>query len=104
MARTKLNFDNPLLNNEPTVKKAGRPRKEGIVRNESGGNSSQEGLSEEVRRFSLVCKKSSVEALKDYAYTERKSIKQAFDDIIDDYIRRYKKNNQLLDRKTGQPK
>ena len=107
MARAKLNFDNPLLNNEPTVKKVGRPRKEGILRNENGGNSSQEGLPEEVRRFSLICKTSNVEDLKDYAFTKRISIKQAFDDIMEDFFRKYRKNpnnEPLLDRKTGKPK
>lgn len=93
----KLNINNPLFaDSEPTPqaaespqkKKNGRPRKNDVVR-ESG---SQQGLTEEYTRATFIMKVETLDALKDYAYTNRISIKDAITDIIDSFIKEYEAN------------
>lgn len=107
MATKRIEYDNPLFRtysdesgNSEQERKKGRPRKDGIIRNESGGNSSQEGLTEEYTRFSVICKVNNVKDLKDYAFTKRLTIREATDEIIESFFERYKsdpKNEKLLD-------
>lgn len=103
MAQKKLSFDNPLLaTSDPTEKKnpPGRPRKAGLIRNEDGGQSSQEGMTEDLMRFSVICKVSNVNNLKDYAFTKRITIKDAMDEILEAFFTEYRnnpKNEKLLD-------
>ena len=98
MARSKLNFDNPLLSgnaaeSEPTEKAtSGRPRRTDIIHNEDGGNSAQEGLPAEYTRFSVICKVSNVKDLRDYAYTKRISVKTAMDEILESFFQEYRSN------------
>lgn len=111
MAEKKLNFDNPLLKDygeptaeEPMRRKRGRPRKDGMNRNPDGGNSTREGLPIGSTRFSVISKDENIKNLKDYAYTKRITIKDAFNEIIEDFFKRYKKNpknEQLLDHTGG---
>ena len=107
MARSKLTFENPLISTgaeekkkEPTErKKPGRPRNKELVR---GGV--QDCLPPEYTRFALICKTANVKDLKDYAYTRRISIKDAFDEIVEKFFkdyRRNKKNEPLLDHTGG---
>ena len=109
MARSKLNFNNPLLSgsaaeaaeSEPTVrKKAGRPRREDLVRD----NSTQDGLPTEYTRFSVICKAKNVKDLKDYAYTKRITLKDAVDEVVESFFRDYRSNpdnEALLDHTRG---
>ena len=106
MARSKLNFDNPLLNgnaaeSKPTEKrKPGRPRQDDLVRD----NSSQEGLPADYTRFSVICKTENVKNLKDYAYTKRITLKESFDEIIEKFFQDYRSNpnnEELLDHTRG---
>ena len=104
MAQKTLGFDNVLLRNkvnEETGKRGpGRPRKEGLVRNLEGGNSTQEGLSPEFTRFSAICKVKNIKDLKDYAFTKRITIREAVDDILEEFFAAYRsnpKNEKLLD-------
>lgn len=109
MAKSKLDFNNPLLSpaavgtlsgqeeREPTEKrkKWAANRKPGIIRNEDGGNSSQEGLTADYTRFSCICKVENVQRVKDYAYTQRIPIKKAMDQIIESFFDNY--TGDLLD-------
>lgn len=100
----KLNMNNPLFETtaepeevKPQAKKMGRPRKTDIVRD----NSVQEGLTADLTRATFIMKVETLDALKDYAYTERITIKDAITDIIDGFIKDYKENpnNKLLSHK-----
>ncbi len=83
-------------------KKRGRPQKEDIVR----GNSVQEGLTEEYTRATFIMRVDLVEKLKNYAYTERLSMKDAVNKLIGEALakeekRLAKQGAELLDRKGG---
>ena len=104
MSRTILN-NNPLFNtgNEDEQKQPeatketkgkGRHRNDDIV----SDNSKQEGLTADFTRATFILKVDTLNALKDYAYTERKSLKDAINEILDDFINDYKKKNELLKR------
>lgn len=114
MARSKLNFDDPLLTGaaapeapealekkkEPTAKKIGRPRRDDLIRN----HSAQDGLTEDYTRFSCICKVANLKDLKDYAYTKRIPVKEAIDEIIEFFFDAYRsdpKNEKLLDHTRG---
>lgn len=92
MANNKLG-SNPLewINQEAPAeeKKVGRPRKDTIVR----GNSVQENLPEEWTRATFIVKVDLLEKLKDYAYTDRKSLKDVINEMLEDYLA--DKNNLL---------
>lgn len=115
MAKTRLKIDNVLfsgsdIESEPTEgtaqettgrKRPGRKPNPAIIHNENGGQSSQEGLTAEYTRFSVIAKVSNVDDLRNYAYTKRLAIKDAMDQIIEDFFIRYRSdptNEPLLDR------
>lgn len=56
----------------------GRPKKDDIVR----GVSAQEGLTAEYTRTTFIINVALLEWVKDYAYTERISLKDAFNGIL----------------------
>ena len=106
----KVGINNPLFNTEPQQEaqeveqatpqknKTGRPRNTDIVRD----NSVQAGLTEEFTRATFIMKVETLDALKDYAFTKRISIKEAITDIIDSFIEDYKAdpdNEPLLPHK-----
>ena len=123
MARSKLNWDSPLLEGaatpeeqeaqetpkapgkaekkkEPTAKKIGRPRRGDLIRD----HSSQAGLTEDYTRFSCICKVANLKDLKDYAYTKRIPTRDAIDEIIEFFFKAYRgnpKNEKLLDHTMG---
>lgn len=129
MAKSKLNFNNPLLSpaavgslpeaaqdpgkekSEPAQdpapeererkkkKKGGAARIPNRIRNENGGNSTQEGLAPENTRFSCICKVENVKRVKDYAYTNRITIMQAMNEIIESFFEDYE--GDLLDYRKG---
>lgn len=92
MANNKLGSD-PLewINQETPAeeKKVGRPRKNNIVR----GNSVQENLPEEWTRATFIVKVDLLEKLKDYSYTDRRSLKDIINEMLEDYLA--DKNNLL---------
>lgn len=102
---SKLDIENVLfdaMQEEPTEKRGkGRPRKEGLIRTEDGGPSIQAGLPPELRRFTVICKVKTWKFLKDYAFTKRITLRDALDDIVEDFAARYEKNPKnepILDR------
>lgn len=83
-------------------RKRGRPKKDTIVR----GNSIQEGLTEEYTRATFIMRVDLVEKLKNYAYTERMSMKEAVNKIIGEALEREemrleKQGLKILDRNGG---
>ena len=83
-------------------KKRGRPQKDNLVR----GNSVQEGLPEEYTRATFIMRVDLVEKLKNYAYTERLSMKEAVNKLINEALEREEKRlnkqgKEILDRKRG---
>lgn len=76
----------------PEAKKLGRPRNERIVRD----NPRQEGLTADYTRATFIVKVDYVETLKDYAYTERLSLKDVINDILGDYIEKNIDKSKLL--------
>ena len=101
----KLSFNNPLMESyeESTTRKS-RRRNPDLIRNEDGGNASQEGLTADYTRFSVICKVKNVKMLKDYAYTKRITVKQAMDEVIEKFFDDYNsnpKNEKLLDHTRG---
>lgn len=112
MGKSKLDFNNPLLSaaavgtlsgqeqKEPTGRKRKGPaRKADVVRNDDGGNSAQEGLNPANTRFSCICKVENVKKVKDYAYTNRITIMQAMNEIIETFFDDYA--GDLLDHSEG---
>lgn len=100
--------NNPLFPQEKAeepvkeAKRRGRPQKADIVR----GNSVQEGLTEEYTRATFIMRVDLVEKLKNYAYTERLSMKEAVNKIIGEALEREEKRlakqgAEILDRKGG---
>ena len=66
----------------PSDKATGRPRKPDIIR---GGV--QDGLPPTETRASFIMKLETLNGLKDVAYTDRVTIKEALDMIITDYLK-----------------
>lgn len=101
MAKKNFLESNPLFNNPEEEKRGkGRPRKEDLVRNEEGGNSAQEGLSEAYTRATFILRVDQLNDLKDYAYTNRITIKEALESAIAAFIDNYKENGgELLSHK-----
>ncbi len=99
--------NNPLFNaleEQPTTgrRRRGRPKKDDIVR----GNSVQEGLTEEYTRATFILKVELVEKIKDYAYTERLTMKEAANKLLSEALEREEKRlakegAEILDRKGG---
>jgi hypothetical protein len=88
--------DSALFNAPESVKKpAGRPTNPDIIRTPG----TQEGLTADYSRATFILKVSTLANLKDYAYTERLSMKEAINGIIDKYIADYKKKNTLLHKR-----
>ena len=91
--------NNPLFNNSEEItpvqqekRPVGRPKSEHIVR----GNSVQEGLTEEYTRATFIVRCDLLDKLKDYAYTERESLKDVVNNVLEDFL---KDKNDLLQRK-----
>lgn len=83
-------------------KRVGRPRKAEIVRD----NSVQEGLTEEYTRATFILEVELLERFKNYAYTQRLSMKnainKAFTEFLDSEEKRLAKQGiKILDRKGG---
>ena len=83
-------------------KSQGRPKNDNLVR----GNSVQEGLTEDYTRATFILKVETLNKLKDYAYTERLSIKDAINEILERALEAEekkldKKGEKLLDHKGG---
>ena len=112
MARTNGLGSNPLLNTETfdvdkeraelgikepdeTRKTKGRPKKDDLVRD----NSVQEGLTKDWTRATFIMNVDTLDKLKNYAYTERLSLKEAVDDILKDFLDDYQKTHELLKHK-----
>ena len=96
MAQKTLDFDNPLMK-----KKTGRPRKPGVLHTDEGAPTVQNGLPADLRRFTVILKTENCETLKNYAYTQRIPIKDALNEILEDFFTRYRKNpnnEPILDR------
>lgn len=83
----------------PIKPKMGRPRKEGLVRD----NSAQEGLAPDCTRASFILKVEALKFVRDYAYTRRVSIKDALTEIIEHFEQDYKSDpkNELLEDPKG---
>ncbi len=86
--------NNPLFNmnkeseaepiKEPEKEKAGkgRPRNPDLVR----GVSVQEGLTEDYTRATFIVRRDLLDQLKDYAYTERLSLKDAINEALEGFL------------------
>ena len=56
--------------------------------------SSQEGLPEQWTRATFIVREDLLKNLKDYAYTERKTIKEVVNEMIEDYL----KDKDIIER------
>lgn len=75
-------FDN-MMNTpiQEEKRSVGRPKEEGIQREGAG-----KGLPEDWQRYTLIVNKNTLQNLKDYAWYERISIKEAVDNILSEYL------------------
>lgn len=80
------------VGNEEKKARGGRPRNENIVR--EGGAS--QGLEPDYMRATFIIKKESLQLIKDYAYTERMSIKDALQEMVDYFFDNAYDPNELL--------
>lgn len=95
MAKERFNVEDSKLfsaQTEPEKKKVGRPRNERLVRD----NSLQEGLPPEYTRATFIIEKELLDTLKDYAYTERMSIKRVMNEVIRDFVENKVDKKKLL--------
>ena len=67
---------------DPTGEKRGRPPKKDIIR----GKGVQAGLTEEWTRATFILRCDQLEKLKDYAYTERITLKEAVEAALDQFL------------------
>lgn len=94
--------NNPLFTPAPEIETTspetpsrGRPKKDNIIR-----EGSQAGLTEEFTRATFIVNVNLLEEVKNYAYTERLSMKDAINKLLGSSLESYKKNGgKLLDRK-----
>jgi len=84
-------FDAP----ESLKNKTGRPRNDRIIRD----NSVQDGLPPELARATFIAEVELLEKLKDYAYTERLTLKEVFNNMLREYIDTHVDEKTLLHRK-----
>ena len=80
----------------------GRPRDPKVLRKEDGAPSVQVGLPSHLRRFTAIVEMDNYNDLLDYAYTHRITIKDALNEIMEDFFTRYRKNSKnepLLDHR-----
>lgn len=103
MAKKNFLQDNPLFSTDteqqPTQeekkseepKRRGRPRNNELLRD----NSTQDGLTQDYTRATFILKVETLNALKDYAYTNRITIKDAVEEIISAFFDNY--DGELLD-------
>lgn len=75
--------NNPLFGEEEEKPKVGRPQ---TLKREYT-KSSQEGLPEQWTRATFIVREDLLKKLKDYAYTERKTIKDVINEIVEDYLK-----------------
>ena len=99
--KEKFNLDASALFSTPeeeapktAKKKIGRPKSDNIVRD----NSVQEGLPAELTRATLIVEVDIIEKLKDYAYTERISLKDVVNKALKDFADREIDDKKLLRR------
>ncbi len=64
-------------------RKPGRP----VTNTRDTSKSSQEGLPEGWTRASFILKEETLEKLKDYAYTDRKQIKEVITEALDSFLK-----------------
>ncbi len=78
----------PVKEEEP--KGVGRPQ---TIRRDYD-KSSQEGLPEEWTRATFILREDLLKKLKDYAYTERKTIKDTVNEMVEEYL----KDKEIIER------
>lgn len=95
--------NNPLFTPEQEAEiirqdgKKGRPKKDDIIR-----QGAQAGLTADYTRATFIVNVELLEEVKNYAYTERLSMKDAVNKLLSDSLEAWKKNGgELLDRKGG---
>jgi hypothetical protein len=85
--------DKPKVKESPgTLRKPGRP----ITNRRDITKSSQEGLPEGWTRASFIIREDILEKLKDYAYTDRKQIKEVVTEALETYL----KNKKIIKRRS----
>lgn len=90
--------DNPLFaeqRQQEHKKKIGRPKKAGVVRD----NSVQEGLTADYTRATFIVRVDLLERLKDYVYTERTSLKEEINEILEEALKEREKKLEKEGRK-----
>lgn len=70
---------------------AGRPR----TLNREIDKTSQEGLQENWTRYTVILREDLLEKLKDYAWTDRRSIKEVVNEMVEEYL----SDKKILERK-----
>ena len=80
---------------EPKNKK-GRPAKDDIIK-----TGAQAGLTADYTRATFIVKLTILDEIKDYAYTERLSMKEAVNKLFSDSLEAYKAQGGVLLKKKG---
>lgn len=79
------------LNSTSNKKTVGRPKKKELVRD----NAAQRGLPRDYTRKTFIINVELLEKLEDYAYTERLSIKDALNDLLEESL----KDKEIIKKK-----
>ena len=103
--KTKFNIDGSALFGgmsqeeirDAVTQKPGRPRNEDLVRDAGA----QKGLPTELTRQTFIVNVEQMETLKDYAYTERKRLKEVVSEAFQEYIDNHVDYDTLLKRPEG---
>lgn len=79
---------------EAVTRRPGRPPKDDLIRNRG----SQNGLPEDMTRQTLIVKVDQIDTLKNYAYTERRKLKDVIEEAFQEYIENHVNKEELLTR------
>ena len=79
---------------EAVTQRSGRPKNEALVRD----NGAQKGLPVELTRQTLIVSVDQIETLKNYAYTERRKLKDVVSEAFKEYIENHVNPETLLTR------
>ncbi len=79
---------------EAVTRRPGRPSKDDLVRDKG----SQKGLTADITRQTLIVNVEQIETIKNYAYTERKKLKDVVEEAFREYIENHVNKENLLTR------
>lgn len=79
---------------DAVLRRPGRPENDKLIKNRGA----QQGLTEDMTRQTLIVNVEQIDTLKNYAYTERKKLKDVVEEAFREYIENHVDKENLLTR------